>query len=1309
MAALEIPYSVRTLNPLPVEFYRGPWANVAAAKAGVPLAVRHDGLTVKVIGAGEYWWLAADLSDAGLTAKPAGATGTVTSIAFSGGTTGLTFSGGPITTTGTITTGGTLVVANGGTGLTTLGTANQLLAVNSGATALEYKTVSNGLIAASGTVQLGGSLTANTTITTTGFNFRVGTATVTPVLSILPTVAIISSLGVNTSRSSNLQLDSTGHYSFITQDTSLVNIKGISTDTAGIYTYFAPDATGLASPNRNVIYINVNSVDTLFNGIVLSRMTANGTYLGPATATAKLHLPASTATASTAPLKLTVGGTLLTTPEAGAVEVTNSHVYWTDSSGTRWQLDQQGSLTVAGASTEIQTNNGSSNLGSGKVFIPSNGNINLGDSGLVTTDRFITAVGSASSTNISLVAAGTTAFVGLSVGGQTTKLDLTTYNSDSVHRLAFGNNASGPAVGGLITVNGDGTGTVTGASLYLKAGTPGSGTNNGGSIYLTAGSKTGSGTPGSIFLATSVGSITLAGNGNMILSSVAGSVTTTVTSGTTGFSVTTGGTGGSISFGTNVGFFNAGTSIFGTGTGVIYIEPASVNPSTAVATGGVMYVKSSDGLPYWRHLTTDYAMTGGGFADPLTTNGDIIARISGTTTRLAQGVNSTFLGVNGSGALGYYALPAAAGSWAVTGTTTITGDVTITGPHNFLFTNTTVGAGWASDIQINPASVVLEMIKDIGGASPVTSTITLDPNGITLLTHGFNDAITLDGSSVSGPYGIILNGNILGANGKYTFAASSTGKASLNIPSGTAPTSAVQGDLYYDGTHLYFKPSGSAVDLLAGGGGGSGTVTTVSVVTANGISGTVATATTTPAITLTLGVITPTSVNGVVFSGSSTPTLAVTGTSSISGANTGDQTSVTGNAGTATALQTARTINGTSFNGTANITVTADASTLTNATLNATVVTSSLTTVGTIGTGTWQGSVVAGQYGGTGVANTGKTITLGGNLTLSGAFATTFTVGATTTVTLPATGTLATLAGTETLTNKTVNGVVLTTGGSATNFLNGAGSYISTGTVTTVSVVTANGISGTVATASSTPAITLTLGAITPTSVNGVAAATIAFLDATSSVQTQIDSKQAKVITFNNQTVSYTLVLADKDKGIEVNSSSATNITIPLNATVAFPVGVQIPIFIEGTGTATVVATGGVTLRNSAGVNTSAGQNTIMYLIQRVTDDWYLLNGTAASGSGTGGVTIQNISASATINTAAATTYTIFVDATSGNVVLTLPTGSSTTMHIIRRIDTSTNTVTFSGTVTGFGTSGTNLLAGNGFIMTYNGTNFYAN
>ena len=57
--------------------------------------------------------------------------GTVTSVAVSGGTTGLTTSGGPITSTGTITFAGTLAVANGGTGVvTSTGTGNVVLSTS---------------------------------------------------------------------------------------------------------------------------------------------------------------------------------------------------------------------------------------------------------------------------------------------------------------------------------------------------------------------------------------------------------------------------------------------------------------------------------------------------------------------------------------------------------------------------------------------------------------------------------------------------------------------------------------------------------------------------------------------------------------------------------------------------------------------------------------------------------------------------------------------------------------------------------------------------------------------------------------------------------------------------------------------------------------------------------------------------------------------------------------------------------------------------------------------------------------------------
>ena len=62
--------------------------------------------------------------------------GTVTSVNASGGTTGMTFTGGPITSSGTLTLGGTLAVANGGTGATTVAGAQTNLQVDPAGTAV---------------------------------------------------------------------------------------------------------------------------------------------------------------------------------------------------------------------------------------------------------------------------------------------------------------------------------------------------------------------------------------------------------------------------------------------------------------------------------------------------------------------------------------------------------------------------------------------------------------------------------------------------------------------------------------------------------------------------------------------------------------------------------------------------------------------------------------------------------------------------------------------------------------------------------------------------------------------------------------------------------------------------------------------------------------------------------------------------------------------------------------------------------------------------------------------------------------------
>lgn len=64
----------------------------------------------------------------------------------------------------------------------------------------------------------------------------------------------------------------------------------------------------------------------------------------------------------------------------------------------------------------------------------------------------------------------------------------------------------------------------------------------------------------------------------------------------------------------------------------------------------------------------------------------------------------------------------------------------------------------------------------------------------------------------------------------------------------------------------------------------------------------------------------------------------------------------------------------------------AGTSVLSATTLGSGVTSSSLTSVGTIGTGTWQGSIINSTYGGTGINNGGRTLTVGGNLSTSCAF-----------------------------------------------------------------------------------------------------------------------------------------------------------------------------------------------------------------------------------------------------------------------------------------------------------------------------------
>lgn len=99
----------------------------------------------------------------------------------------------------------------------------------------------------------------------------------------------------------------------------------------------------------------------------------------------------------------------------------------------------------------------------------------------------------------------------------------------------------------------------------------------------------------------------------------------------------------------------------------------------------------------------------------------------------------------------------------------------------------------------------------------------------------------------------------------------------------------------------------------------------------------------------------------------------------------------------------------------------------------------SITTLGTITSGTWNGALLSPIYGGTGVNNGASTLTLAANLATSGAFAATFTMTGATNVTFPTTGTLATTTGSITtatnLAGGTANDIPYQTAAGTTSFI----------------------------------------------------------------------------------------------------------------------------------------------------------------------------------------------------------------------------------------------------------------------------------
>lgn len=516
--------------------------------------------------------------------------------------------------------------------------------------------------------------------------------------------------------------------------------------------------------------------------------------------------------------------------------------------------------------------------------------------------------------------------------------------------------------------------------------------------------------------------------------------------------------------GNGISITNGAGSITVTATGGVNFQGswnASTNTPTltsSVGTTGFFYIVSVAGSTNLNGITDwevgDWAIFGTSTWTKVD-NTDKVSSVFGrvgsvvgvSTDYSAVGITNTALGASN---------PSTVAATTISATSTISATGAVTG-SNLSGTNT----GDQTNITGNAGTATaLQTARAINGVNfDGTAAITVTAAGSTL-----SDTVTI----------------AKGGTGQIT------AQAALNalLPS---QSGAAGKNLQSDGTNVSF---------VADAGG---TVTSVSVTTANGVSGTVATSTTTPAISLTLGAITPTSVaasgsvTGSNLSGTNTGDQTITLTGDITGSGTGsfataiasgvivnadinasaaiDDTklatistaskvsnsattatnantasaivardasgnfsagtisaaltgnvtgnvsgssgSTTGNAATATALQTARAINGVSFDGTAAITVTADASTLTSSTLASGVTASSLTSVGTLAaltvTAPITGSVTGSSGSTTGNAATATALATGRTIAITGDLAyTSPSFDGTSNVT--AAGTLATVA-----------------------------------------------------------------------------------------------------------------------------------------------------------------------------------------------------------------------------------------------------------------------------------------------------------
>jgi hypothetical protein len=341
--------------------------------------------------------------------------GTVTSVNASGGSTGLNFTGGPITSSGTLTMGGTLGTGYGGTNLTSFTSGGAVYATSTSALTTGILPVASG-----GTGSSSPSLVAGTNVTISGSWPN-------------QTINASGGGGSGTVTSVNVSGGTTG------LTTSGGPITGSGTITLAGTLAIASGGTGQTTASAA---FNALSPITSTGDLIIGNGTNSATRLGIGTNGYVL-----TSNGTTASWAASTGG--VTSFSAGSTGLTPS-------TATTGAITLAGTLAVANGGTGVTTSSGANSV----VLRDANSNITAN---YLYTGYSNTA---AAGTTTTLTAASAFSYVVTGSGGQTFKLpDATTLSAGATY--IFNNNQ---ASGTIVVQNNSATTVVTvqsGAIVYL--------------------------------------------------------------------------------------------------------------------------------------------------------------------------------------------------------------------------------------------------------------------------------------------------------------------------------------------------------------------------------------------------------------------------------------------------------------------------------------------------------------------------------------------------------------------------------------------------------------------------------------------------------------------------------------------------------------------------------------------------------------------------------------------------------------------------------------------------------------------------